>query len=112
MASVEVNRMLQGISERAYKLMVKDLNAKLAKLEERIAHARSEIMRATEARRRVDWLSEFLSEVDKLDKLSDQGKCDYLQGLIKGIDGRCNEAEKAHELTIHMQLPIIEAGTR
>jgi hypothetical protein len=45
--------------------------------------------------------------VDKVDELSDQGKYDYLQGLVKRIDVRCNEAAKEHELTIRMKFPII-----
>ena len=40
-------------------------------------------------------------------RVSTAQKYDYLQGLIKRIDVRCREAEKEHELTIHMQLPII-----
>jgi len=107
LASLEVNHLLKKVSENVYKAMVKKLNEEMAKLDERIAHGRAEMQGASEARKWVDWLSEFGSEVDKTDKLTDQGKYDYLHGLIKRIDVRCREAEKEHELTIHMQLPII-----
>ena len=107
LASIEVSHQLKRVSDDRYKVMAKTLNAELAKLDERIALGRAEMTGATQARRWVDWLSEFGSEVDKLDKLSDQGKYDYLRGLIKRIDVRCHEAAKEHELTVHMQLPII-----
>ncbi len=107
LASLEVNHLLKKVSENVYKAMVRKLNEEMAKLDERIAHGRAEMQGASEARKWVDWLSEFGSELDKTDKLSDQGKYDYLHGLIKRIDVRCREAEKEHELTIHMQLPII-----
>lgn len=107
LANLEVNHVLKKVSDSTYKIMVKKLNEELAKLDERIARGRAEMVGASEARKWVDWLSEFGSEVDKLDQLSDQGKYDYLQGLIKRVDVRCREAEKEHELTVHMQLPII-----
>ena len=107
LADLEVNHLLKKVSENHYRAMVKKLNEELAKLDERIALGRAEMMGASEARKWVDWLSEFGNEVDKTDQLSDQGKYDYLHGLIKRIDVRCREAEKAHELTIHMHLPII-----
>jgi len=47
-------------------------------------------------------LGKFGNEVDKIDKLNDQERYDYLGGLIKRIDVRCNEVAKEHELTIHM----------
>lgn len=107
LANTEVNHVLKKVSEINYRAMVKKLNEETAKLDERIALGRAEMKGASEARKWVDWLSEFGSEVDKIDQQSDQGKYEYLQGLIKRIDVRCREAEKAHELTIHMQLPII-----
>ncbi len=107
LANLEVNLLLKKVGDSVYKIMVKKLNEELAKLDEQIARGRAEMTGASEARKWVDWLSEFGSEVDKLDQLSDQGKYDYLQGLIKRIDVRCNEAAKEHELSIHMQLPII-----
>ena len=107
LADLEVNHLLKKVSENHYRAMVKKLNEELAKLDEQIARGRAEMVGASEARKWVDWLSEFGSEVDKIDQRSDQGKYDYLQGLIKRIDVRCHEAEKAHELTIHMHLPII-----
>ena len=107
MASIEVSHKLKRVSDSRYKIMAKTLNEELAKLDERIALGRSELTGASQARKWVDWLSEFGSEVDKADKLSDQGKYDYLQGLVERIDVRCREADKEHELTIKMKLPIV-----
>lgn len=95
------------MSDARYKIMAKTLNEELVKLEERIALGRAELTGASQARKWVDWLSEFGSEVDKIDQRSEQGKFEYLQGLVKRIDVRCNEAAKEHELTIYLQLPII-----
>lgn len=107
LANHEVNRVLKKVSDIHYPMMVKALNERMAKLDVQIAHGRAEMAGASEARKWVDWLSEFGSEVDKLDQLSDQGKQEYLQGLIERIDVCCRKAEKEHELTIHLKLPII-----
>ncbi len=107
LASIEVSHKLKRVSDERYRVMAKALAVELAKLDERIALGRSEMTGANQARKWVDWLSEFGSEVDKIDQRSEQGKKEYLEGLVERIDVRCNEGAKEHELTIHMKWPII-----
>jgi DNA invertase Pin-like site-specific DNA recombinase len=107
LAKLEVNHELKIVSDARYKVMARTLNEDLAKLDERIALGRAEMTGAAQAGKWVDWLSEFGSEVDKVDQRSEQGKKEYLEGLVERIDVRCNEAAKEHELTIRMKFPII-----
>lgn len=62
--------------------------------------------------RRRQQLKEFGSEVDKVDRLGDQEKHDYLSGLVNRIDVRWNEAEREHDLTIQLHLPIVKDGIK
>lgn len=107
LADLETNHWAKTVSAKVYKEMVANFRERLQELDVKIAECRSLMSNASQARRWVDWLSEFGNEVDALDRLNDQGKHNYLYGLIKRIDVICRATEKEHELTVHLQLPII-----
>ena len=110
--NAEANHLMKKVSAGVYKTMVARLKEELQKLDESITNARTELKETSEANKWVFWLKDFGNEIEKLDRLSDQDKKDYLSGLIKRIEIRCNEAEKEHELTIQLQMPIINDGIR
>ena len=103
---------MKKVSADVYKIMIKRLKEELQKLDERITIARTELKKGSEAHKWVSWLKDFGAEIEKLDRLSDQDKKDYLAGLIKRIDVRCNDAAKEHELTVQLQMPIINDGIK
>ena len=105
-------RSLKKVSEGVYDVMKKRLEDEIAELDESISQYRQELSGIAQKQQWIDWLGAFGKEVDRPDKLSDQAKQDYLQGLIKRIDVRCKEADRAHELTIHLQIPIIRDGIK
>ena len=112
LGNVEANHLLRKVSTVAYKTMVKRLTEELQKLDESITKARTELKGTSEANKWVFWLKDFGAEIEKLDQLSDQAKHDYLSGLVSRIDVLCHDAEKEHELLIHLQMPIIEDGIK
>ena len=110
--NAEANHLMKKVSADVYKIMIKRLKEELEKLDERITIARTELKKGSEAHKWVSWLKDFGAEIEKLDRLSDQDKFNYLAGLIKRIDVRCNDATKEHELTVQLQMPIINDGIK
>ncbi len=110
--NLEANRLMKKVNDRAYSMTIKRLNEELQKVEQGITNAKLELKGTSEAHKWVDWLKEFGSGVDNLDGLGDQEKHAYLSGLIERIDVRCKDAEKEHELTVHLQMPIINDGIK
>ncbi len=110
--NAEANHLMQKVSERAYKTMIKRLKEELQKVDESITKGRTELKKTSEANKWVFWLKDFGAEIEKLDRLSDQDKYNYLSGLIKRIDVRCNDAAKEHELTIQLLMPLIGDGIK
>lgn len=45
-----------------------------------------------------------------VDTKSDEKKKAYIEGLVKQIDVRWNEAEREHDLTLTFYLPIVNDG--
>jgi hypothetical protein len=110
LGNLEANRVLKELNDTSYRTMTLRINTELRYIESLLSQARSDLDNATNGKKWLNWLKTFGQEITDLDSRSDEQKKAYIEGLVKQIDVRWNEAEREHELTLTFHLPIVNDG--
>ena len=110
LGNLEANRVLKELNDTSYRTMTLRINTELRDIEAQLSTTRSDLDSATNGKKWRNWLKTFGQEITDLDSRSDEQKKAYIEGLVKQIDVRWNEAEREHELTLTFHLPIVNDG--
>lgn len=110
LGNLEANRVLKELNDTSYRTMTLRINTELRDIESQLSKTRSELDSATNGKKWLNWLKTFGQEITDLDDRSKEQKKAYIEGLVKQIDVRWNEAEREHELTLTFHLPIVNDG--
>lgn len=110
LGTLEANRVLKELNDTSYRSMTLRINTELRDIEAQLSTTRSDLDSATNGKKWRNWLKTFGQEITDLDSRSDEQKKAYIEGLVKQIDVRWNEAEREHELTLTFHLPIVNDG--
>ena len=110
LGNIEANRVLKELNDTSYRTMTLRINTELRDIEAQLSTTRSDLDSATNGKKWRNWLKTFGQEITDLDSRSDEQKKAYIEGLVKQIDVRWNEAEREHELTLTFHLPIVNDG--
>lgn len=110
LGNLEANRILEQLNDTSYRTIKVRVSAEIREIEDQLDKARSELDGATNGKKWRSWLKAFGQEVTDLDTKSDEQKKAYIEGLVKRIDVRWNEAEREHELAMTFHLPIVRDG--
>jgi DNA invertase Pin-like site-specific DNA recombinase len=110
LGNLEANRVLKELNDTSYRTMTLRINTELRDIEAQLSTTRSDLASATNGKKWRNWVKTFGQEITDLDSRSDEQKKAYIEGLVKQIDVRWNEAEREHELTLTFHLPIVNDG--
>jgi len=110
LGNLEANRVLKQLNDTSYRTMTLRVNAELREIEDQLLKIRTELEGATNGRKWISWLKAFGQEIENLDLQSNAQKKKYIEGLVKRIDVRWNDALREHELTLTMHMPIVNDG--
>ena len=110
LGNLEANRVLKQLNDTSYRTMTLRVNAELREIEDQLLKIRTELEGATNGRKWISWLKAFGQEIESLDLQSNAQKKKYIEGLVKRIDVRWNDALREHELTLTMHMPIVNDG--
>lgn len=110
LGTLEANRVLKELNDTSYRSMTLRINTELRDIEAQLSTTRTDLASATNGKKWRNWVKTFGQEITDLDSRSDEQKKAYIEGLVKQIDVRWNEAEREHELTLTFHLPIVNDG--
>jgi DNA invertase Pin-like site-specific DNA recombinase len=110
LGNLEANRLLEQLNDTSYRTIKLRVSAEIREIEDQLSKARSDLNGATNGKKWRNWLKAFGQEVKDLDTKSDAQKKAYIEGLVKRIDVRWNDAWREHELTLTFHLPIVKDG--
>jgi len=110
LGNLEANRVLKQLNDTSYRTMTLRVNAELREIEDQLLKIRTELEGVTNGRKWISWLKAFGQEIENLDLQSNAQKKKYIEGLVKRIDVRWNDALREHELTLTMHMPIVNDG--
>jgi DNA invertase Pin-like site-specific DNA recombinase len=109
---LEANRVLKRMDDKVYKIAMVRLNEQADHYKTDIANLRLKLRGESEKKQWVDWVKLFGEELDEKEKLSDEQRKIYLEGLIEKIECRFLPDTREHELAIHFKHPIVGDGIK
>lgn len=109
---LEANRVLKRMDDKVYKIAMVRLNEQADHYKADIANLRLKLRGESEKKQWVDWVKLFGEELDEKEKLSDEQRKIYLEGLIEKIECRFLPDTREHELAIHFKHPIVGDGIK
>lgn len=112
LGNLEANKLLGVVSDLTFAVTLIRIREALSNIETELANSRLELAGTDESRKWVNWLKAFGDEVETLDALTDEQKKEYIAGLVKRIDVLYDSENRAHHLTLTMNLPIVNDGIK
>ena len=109
---LEANFRLGEITKKVYEFGVQRVKEKISVIETELTNTQLELVGNNTNKRWVDWVAKFGEELVEIDKLSEEDKKTYLNGLIEKITVMYLPEVNEHQLTVHFQLPIVKDGIR
>ena len=109
---LEANFRLGEITKKVYEFGVQRVKEKISVIETELTNTQLELVGNNANKRWVDWVAKFGEELVEIDKLSEEDKKTYLNGLIEKITVMYLPEVNEHQLTVHFQLPIVKDGIR
>lgn len=109
---LEANFRLGEITKKVYEFGVQRVKEKIAVVETELTNTQMELVGNNTNKKWVDWVAKFGEELIEIDKLSEEDKKTYLDGLIEKITVMYLPEVNEHQLTVHFHLPIVKDGIR
>ena len=109
---LEANFRLGEITKKVYEFGVQRVKEKIALVETELTNTQMELVGNNTNKKWVDWVEKFGEELIEIDKLSEEDKKTYLNGLIEKITVMYLPEVNEHQLTVYFHLPIVKDGIR
>ena len=109
---LEANFRLGEITKKVYEFGVQRVKEKINLVETELTNTQLELIGNNTNKKWVNWVDRFGEELIEIDKMSEEDKKTYLEGLIEKITVMYLPEVNEHQLTLHFHLPIVKDGIR
>jgi hypothetical protein len=103
----EVEARIEQKNTKRHSQILKRLQEELQVVGSEILAAGSKLDELQDQRDWVDWYKNFHRQVDKIEKMDDAEKKEFLKTIIRKIDVFLDDDKKTHTVDVHFELPIV-----
>ena len=107
-AKIETDKLLEKMDIKLYKQVRLNLNNERHNCQLELENRRQMLNDVSSKKRWIDWVGNFKDTYEKTDELSDEGKKDYIGGVIDRIKVHLDSKTNEHILELMFQFPIVE----
>ena len=107
-AKIETDKLLEKMDMKLYKQVRLNLNDERHNCQLELENRRQMLSDVSSKKRWIDWVGKFKDTYEKTDELSEEGKKEYIGGVIDKIKVHLDSKTNEHIVELMFQFPIVE----